>query len=61
MFNEGGLPIQLALERTTVARNRLAGSPGVDLAGGGIFSDGFPVSLDGSRVFRNTPDQCQGC
>ena len=61
VFNEGGLPIQLALERSTVARNRLAGSPGVDLAGGGIFSDGFPVSLDGSRVFRNTPDQCQGC
>ena len=61
VFNEGGLPIQLALERTTVARNRLAGSPGVELAGGGIFSDGFPVSLDGSRVFRNMPDQCAGC
>jgi hypothetical protein len=61
VFNEGGLPIQLALERTTVARNRLAGSPGVELAGGGIFTDGFPVSLDGSRVFRNMPDQCEGC
>ena len=61
VFNEGGLPIQLALERTTVTRNRLTGSPGVDLAGGGIFSDGFPVSLDRSRVVGNTPDQCEGC
>ena len=60
-FNEGGLPIQLALERTTVVRNRLAGSNGVELAGGGVFTEGFPITLDGSRVSRNTPDQCRGC
>jgi hypothetical protein len=61
VFNEGGLPISLALERTIVTRNRLAGSDGIEVAGGGVFTDGFPISLDESRVFGNSPDQCVGC
>jgi hypothetical protein len=61
IFNETGLPIQLALERTIVTRNRLAGSAAIDLAGGGIFTEGFPVTQERSRVFRNSPDQCSGC
>jgi hypothetical protein len=61
VFNEGGLPIQLALERTLVTRNRLGGSSGIAVAGGGVFTTGFPISLDRTRIAGNSPDQCQGC
>jgi hypothetical protein len=54
-FNEQG-PIELALERTVLTRNRLSGSPGIAVQGGGIFTE-VPLSLDGSRVEGNAPDQ----
>jgi hypothetical protein len=57
----GGPESPLTLERTTVAGNRLSGSPGAALAGGGIYTVGFPVTLDRSRVAGNAPDQCAGC
>jgi hypothetical protein len=56
VFNEGGLPIQLELERSVVTRNRVSGSSGIDVAYGGIFDGGFPVTLDHSRVFANSPE-----
>ena len=61
VFNEEGLPISIALERTLVSGNRVSGSSGITVEGGGVFSDGFPVSLDRSRIVGNSPDQCQGC
>jgi hypothetical protein len=59
LFNEDG-PIELALERTTVTHNRLAGGKGIAVEGGGIFTS-FPVSLVDSQVTGNLPDQCRGC
>jgi hypothetical protein len=44
-----------------VKNNTPAGSPGVTLAGGGIFTLGFPITLTGSSVKHNTPDDCVGC
>ena len=61
VFNEGGLPISIALERTAVSGNRVSGGPGITVEGGGVFNDGFPVGLDRSRIVGNSPDQCQGC
>jgi len=61
VFNEGGLPISIALERTAVSGNRVSGGPGITVEGGGVFSDGFPVGSDRSRIVGNSPDQCQGC
>jgi hypothetical protein len=55
VFNEQG-PIELALERTVVVRNRLSASSGIDVSGGGVFTD-FPIALDRSRVADNEPDQ----
>jgi hypothetical protein len=51
----------LTLENSHVVGNVLSGSSGVALQGGGIFSLGFPVTLDHSRVANNTPDDCFGC
>jgi len=46
---------------THVEGNVLAGSSGVAVQGGGIFTPGFPVTLDHSRVAHNAPDDCFGC
>jgi hypothetical protein len=43
-----------------VTGNALAASPGLTVQGGGLFT-AFPVTLDLSRIARNTPDQCFGC
>ena len=59
LFNEQG-PIELALERTLVTRNRVSGSAAIEVEGGGIFTD-FPITLDASRVAKNSPAQCSGC
>ena len=53
VFNEAG-PIELALEHTTVARNRLSGSAGIDVQGGGVFAE-VPITLHDSRIFGNSP------
>jgi hypothetical protein len=45
----------------TVRRNNvLEGSPGVTLQRGGMFTPGFPLTLTGSSVKHNTPDDCFG-
>jgi hypothetical protein len=51
----------LTLTNSQVTENVLTGSPGVDIAGAGIFSAGFPLTLDHVVVARNAPDQCVGC
>jgi len=53
-------PVQLTLDNTTVTNNSLTGSPGVTLQGGGLFTT-LPVTLRGSVISGNTPDQCFGC
>jgi hypothetical protein len=59
VFNEAG-PIELALEDTVVTRNRVTGSAGVAVDGGGVYTL-EPVTLRDSRIVRNAPDQCSGC
>jgi hypothetical protein len=51
----------VTLRNTRITGNTLTGSPGVTLQGGGIFTDGFPVTLSDSRIRNNSPDQCVGC
>jgi hypothetical protein len=55
-----GPPVTLTLEGSSVTRNALTGSAGVDLAGGGLFTS-EPVTLTHSLIARNVPDQCSGC
>jgi hypothetical protein len=56
-----GGPTSLTVRNTTVTHNTLSGSPGVTLAGGGIYTLGFPTTLTNSIVAFNQPDQCEGC
>ena len=51
----------LLLDHTTVIGNRLSASPGLAVQGGGLFTDGFAVSLASSLIAHNAPDQCFGC
>ncbi len=54
----------LLLQGSSVTGNVLGGSPGVALSGGGIWNQGgsdFTVTLQGSVVAHNTPDDCVGC
>ncbi len=55
-----GPPVQLTLVRTAVTRNTLSGSPGATVQGGGLFTT-LPVTLTGSLIAGNIPDQCSGC
>ena len=57
----GQPPVQLSLLDTSVAGNTLSGSPGVTLQGGGLYTLGFPITLDDSDINRNKPDDCAGC
>jgi hypothetical protein len=57
----GGPDSPLTLVDSQVKNNVLEGSPGVTLQGGGIFTLGFPLTLTGSSVKHNTPDDCAGC
>ena len=57
-----GPPVQLTLQHTTVTRNSLAGSHGIKVQGGGLFSaPPAIVLLRNSLITLNTPDQCSGC
>lgn len=61
-FGSDGAPVPaLTVDGSRITNNVLTGSPGIDLAGGGIFSDSFPVTLTNTLVVHNTPDQCAGC
>ncbi len=53
-------PPVLTLSGTTVTGNRVTGSAGITLQGGGIFSTA-PVTRSGSSISGNTPDNCVGC
>jgi hypothetical protein len=53
-------PIELSLKHTSVTRNRLSVSDGLQVQGGGLFTT-FPVALLHSRIANNIPDQCYGC
>jgi hypothetical protein len=57
----GGPDSPLTLVDSQVKNNTLAGSPGMTLAGGGVFTPGFPITLIGSSVKHNAPDDCFGC
>jgi hypothetical protein len=52
--------VQLSLLDSVVAGNRLTASPGVERLGGGLFTE-FPVTLSGTVIAGNSPDQCSGC
>lgn len=57
-----GPPVQLTLQRTSVTRNSLTGSPGITLQGAGLFTaPPATVTLRHSLIAHNTPDQCFGC
>ena len=58
LFNGGD--VRLTLDKTAVLRNALTGSSGLELSGGGLFTD-QPVTLSNAQVARNAPDQCIGC
>jgi hypothetical protein len=60
VFADGPPVVSLTLIDSTVALNALLSSPGVTVAGGGIFT-AFPVTLARSTVHLNRPDQCIGC
>ena len=50
----------LNLTRTSVTRNTAAGSAGVTVEGGGIYTDNVVTSIH-SVIAHNQPDQCVGC
>ena len=54
--------MQLTLDHTTVTSNSLAGSHGVKVQRGGLFSaPPAAVILRNSLITLNNPDQCSGC
>jgi hypothetical protein len=55
-----GPPVQLTLVGTAITRNVLTGSQGITVQGGGLFTT-LPVTLTGSLIADNIPDQCVGC
>jgi len=50
----------LSLTGSRVERNVASGGPGIDVQGGGIFTDNV-VTLKDSAIAKNAPDQCVGC
>ena len=57
----GGPDSSLTLRHSIVTGNSLSGGAGVTLQGGGIYTPGFPVTLQASLVAHNAPDDCFGC
>jgi hypothetical protein len=55
-----GPPVALTLHSSSVTANSVTGSAGIELHGGGIFTE-FPVNLLETRVRHNSPDDCAGC
>lgn len=51
----------LVLVNSRVLDNRLSGSPGAAILGGGIFAASQPVTLTNSQLAGNLPHQCFGC
>jgi hypothetical protein len=57
----GGSDVELTLQGTRVSDNSLTGGPGITLQGGGLYSLGFPITLNNGVITNNQPDQCFGC
>ena len=53
-------PVQLTLFNTRVEENTVTATPGLTVAGGGLFTQ-FHVTAANSRIDQNTPDDCAGC
>ena len=53
-------PVQLALVNTRVEQNAITATPGLTVAGAGLFTQ-FPVTATNSRIEQNSPDDCAGC
>jgi hypothetical protein len=51
----------LSLTGVTISANRLFGSTGIPAQGGGLYTEGFPVSRKRTAIARNAPDDCFGC
>jgi hypothetical protein len=51
---------ELTLRDTTIRRNTIQASDGIAVQGAGLFTDS-PVTLAGTRIADNEPDQCFGC
>jgi hypothetical protein len=56
----GGPPPSLTLLESAIIHNRASGSSGVAVHGGGLYTD-FPVTVLGTLIAGNAPDQCFGC
>ena len=62
-----GGPPQLTMTNSVVTANRLTASPSITPQGGGIYTadifggGNFPVTLTGTIIAGNQPDQCFGC
>ena len=57
-----GPPVHLTLQHTAVTRNSVAGSHGIKVHGGGLFSaPPATVVVRNSLITLNVPDQCSGC
>ena len=53
-------PLSLLVQDSAITGNLVTGSPGVNVAGGGIFTTS-PITLAHSLVAGNRPNQCTGC
>jgi hypothetical protein len=53
-------PLSLLVQDSGITGNVVTGSPGVNVAGGGIFTTS-PITLAHSLVAGNRPNQCTGC
>ena len=53
-------PLSLLVQDSAITGNVVTGSPGVNVAGGGIFTTS-PITLAHSLVAGNRPNQCTGC
>jgi hypothetical protein len=51
---------RLTLIDTRVTGNNLIASAGIGREGGGLFTE-FPISMSGTVIAGNQPDQCFGC
>jgi hypothetical protein len=62
VVSEPGFPenVQLTLIDVRVTGNKLTGSAGMAIEGGGIFTE-LPITVSGTVIVGNQPDQCSGC
>ena len=56
-----GIPTaSLVLTDSVVNANRVSGSPGIVLTGGGVFTSS-PITSSRTVIAGNKPDNCAGC